>query len=74
MESKTVLTPSQKMKNYRAQMRRAGLRPLQIWVPDVRSPNMAEQFRRQSLVARDVAEEAEVLDFFEAASDWDDVS
>ena len=32
-------------------MRAAGLRPLQIWVPDARRPGFAEECRRQSLVA-----------------------
>jgi hypothetical protein len=29
----------------------AGLRPVQIWVPDTRKPNFAEECRRQSLLA-----------------------
>jgi len=30
-------------------LRAAGLRPVQIWVPDARRPGFAEQCRRQSL-------------------------
>nr|WP_231934096.1 antitoxin MazE family protein [Bordetella bronchialis] len=29
----------------------AGLRPVQIWVPDTRRPNFAEECRRQSVLA-----------------------
>jgi hypothetical protein len=37
----------------RAKLRRAGLRPVQIWVPDTRRPGFAQECRRQSrLVAR----------------------
>jgi Protein of unknown function (DUF3018) len=49
-------------------LRAAGLRPLQIWVPDTRKPGFAEECRRQ---ARRVAE-ADLADrdlqaFMEAA-------
>ena len=33
---------------HRARLRRQGLRPIQIWVPDVRSPGFAAEARRQS--------------------------
>ena len=32
-------------------MRKAGLRPAQIWVPDTRRPNFAAECRRQSRLA-----------------------
>jgi hypothetical protein len=32
----------------RAALRAAGLRPLQIWVPDVRRPGFADECRRQA--------------------------
>ncbi|WP_449424117.1 antitoxin MazE family protein [Rhodanobacter lindaniclasticus] len=32
-------------------MRKAGLRPVQIWVPDTRRPNFAAECRRQSRLA-----------------------
>jgi hypothetical protein len=32
----------------RAALRAAGLRPLQIWVPDVRQPGFADACRRQA--------------------------
>ena len=38
-----------KVRAHRARLRRQGLRPIQIWVPDVRSPTFAAQARRQSL-------------------------
>ena len=42
-----------KVRAYRARLRQRGLRPIQIWVPDVRSPGFAYEAHRQSLaVAR----------------------
>jgi hypothetical protein len=42
-----------KVRVHRARLRRQGLRPIQIWVPDVRSPKFAAEAHRQSrLVAR----------------------
>jgi hypothetical protein len=34
-------------------MRQAGLRPIQIWVPDTRKPGFAEECRRQGQLAAD---------------------
>ncbi|MFZ5533418.1 MAG: antitoxin MazE family protein [Pseudomonadota bacterium] len=42
---------SDRVKKRRAALRRAGLRPVQIWVPDTRRPDFAEECRRQSLLA-----------------------
>lgn len=42
-----------KVRAHRARLRLQGLRPIQIWVPDLRSPAFAREARRQSLaVAR----------------------
>jgi hypothetical protein len=61
-----------KVRAHRARLRRQGLRPIQIWVPDVRSPKFKTEARRQSrLVAADSGEGA-VMAFIEAAADWDD--
>ncbi len=61
-----------KVRAHRARLRRQGLRPIQIWVPDVRSPKFKTEARRQSrLVAADSGE-GPVMAFIEAAADWDD--
>lgn len=42
-----------RVKKYRDALRMAGLRPVQIWVPDTRRPDFAEECRRQcQLVAQ----------------------
>ena len=56
---------------YRQKMRSMGLRPLQIWVPDTRSPKFAAECRRQSLLAAQQPGEREIMDFMEAAQDTD---
>ena len=38
-----------KVRAHRDEMRRMWLRPVRIWVPDVRSPRFAAEARRQSL-------------------------
>ncbi|MEM5389794.1 antitoxin MazE family protein [Paraburkholderia phymatum] len=55
-------------------LRAAGLRPVQVWVPDTRDPEFIAKCRRQSrLPAETAAEsEAEDLDFIESATDLDD--
>jgi hypothetical protein len=37
-----------KVRAHRERLRRQGLRPIQIWVPDVRSPAFVAEARRQS--------------------------
>jgi hypothetical protein len=40
-----------RVQKHRDAMRMAGLRPVQIWVPDTRRPDFAEECRRQSRLA-----------------------
>ena len=40
---------SKRVRNYRKRMRAQGMRPIQIWVADVRSPAFAAEARRQSV-------------------------
>src|SRR3972149_963503 len=48
-----------RVRAHRERLRRRGLRPLQIWVPDVRSRTFAREARRQSLLlANDALERA----------------
>jgi hypothetical protein len=49
-----------------------GLRPIQIWVPDVRAPWFQDEAHRQSraVAASDLVREDQA--FIDAVSDWDD--
>lgn len=56
---------------HRARLRAQGLRPVQIWVPDVRAPQFAAEAHRQSALVAAAAAAAEDMDFVEAISeDW----
>lgn len=57
-----------KVARHRERMRAAGLRPVQFWVPDTRSPDFAAEMKRQCLSLRGNSTEAEVLLFTEAAA------
>jgi hypothetical protein len=58
---------------YRRRMRERGLRPLQVWVPDVRTETFAAEAHRQaSLVAR-ADDSRDDQEFVEAISaPWDE--
>ena len=41
---------TQRVQKRRDALRAAGLRPIQIWVPDTRLPGFADECRRQALI------------------------
>ncbi|TMH21978.1 MAG: DUF3018 family protein, partial [Betaproteobacteria bacterium] len=47
-----------------------GLRPIQIWVPDVRSKRFAAQAHRQSLAVANSPYEKDDQAFIDSISDW----
>lgn len=59
----------EKVRAYRERLRRQGMRPLQIWVPDVRSPQFELEAQRQALAVANSALEAEDQAFIDAISD-----
>jgi hypothetical protein len=62
-----------KVREHRKRLREQGLRPIQIWVPDVRSEAFREEARRQSLAIANSPHEAEDQAFVDAISvDWGD--
>ena len=62
----------EKVRAYRERLRRQGLRPLQIWVPDVRSSAFRAEAHRQSLLVASSDLELEDQAFIDAISDRDD--
>jgi hypothetical protein len=74
MRNFIMATPvSARVQKRRDALRMAGLRPIQIWVPDTRRPGFAAECRRQSKLAAhaDMAD-VEMLDLMdEALSDVD---
>jgi hypothetical protein len=59
-----------KVRAYRARLRRRGLRPIQIWVPDTRSRSFARQAHRQSALVGSDRSERDAQDFVDAISEW----
>lgn len=59
-----------KVRAHRARLRRRGLRPIQIWVPDVRSRAFAREARRQSQLVAASEYEADDQAFVDAIADW----
>jgi hypothetical protein len=59
-----------KLRAHREKLRRQGLRPIQIWVPDVRSPEFAVEAHRQSLLIANSQQEKEDQEFIDAISYW----
>ena len=61
-----------KVREHRERLRSQGLRPIQIWVPDVRAPAFRSEAHRQSMkvAASDHAREDQA--FIDAVSDWGD--
>ena len=59
----------ERARRHREKQQRAGLRQVQLWVPDTRAPGFAAECRRQSALLKDDPQEIEVLDWIEAVSD-----
>jgi hypothetical protein len=57
---------------HRAALRKAGLRPIQIWVPDTKRKGFAEECRRQSLLVAGDPREARELEKWMKAADLED--
>lgn len=60
---------STRVQKHRAALREAGLRPVQIWVPDTRRAGFAEECRRQSLLLLGDANEHETAEWWENMAD-----
>lgn len=61
----------EKVRAHRDRLRRQGLRPVQIWVPDVRAPGFAAKAHRQSLAVAKSRHAAEDQAFIDSVTDWD---
>ena len=68
--SNAVKTTAAKVARHRARLRRQGLRPVQLWVPDTRSSRFAAEARRQALVAAASKAARRDMEFIEAIADW----
>ncbi|MGB7283214.1 MAG: antitoxin MazE family protein [Candidatus Acidiferrum sp.] len=60
-----------KVRAHRRRLRKQGFRPIQIWVPDPRSPVFAAEARRQSLAVAKSPHAKRDQDFIDEISDPD---
>ena len=67
-----MTTPTaERVQKHRQALRAAGLRPVQIWVPDTRRPGFAAECRRQSLLIAAGADVKDVQDWLMQVADTD---
>lgn len=71
MATDSLLTAKEKQSRYRRRLRRNGLRPVQIWVPDTRATGFSAECRRQARLAARSPQEKRVLDFTSEVAAWD---
>jgi len=71
MATKTTSSTSRdKVRAYRKRLREQGLRPIQIWVPDVNSPAFVKEARRQSRAVARSRYAKQDQDFVDSISAW----
>jgi hypothetical protein len=63
-------TSRMKVRKHRELLRRQGLRPVQIWVPDVRTRAFRLQAHRQSLAVAASPHARKDQAFIDVVSDW----
>jgi hypothetical protein len=65
-------TTRDRVSAHRKRLRAQGLRPVQIWVPDVRAPEFVAEAHRQSAAIAASEHDADDQAFVDAVSvDWD---
>lgn len=59
-----------KVREYRKRLQQQGMRPIQIWVPDVRSAAFRSEAHRQSVAVSASSGAQEDQAFIDSISDW----
>jgi hypothetical protein len=60
----------QRVQSHRNRLRAAGLKPVQLWVPDPKAPGFAAECRRQSLIIQNDLAEMRDLEMLAEIADW----
>ncbi len=64
-----------RVRRHRERLRQRGLRPIQIWVPDVNAPEFVREAHCQSALVAASEQERDDQAFVDAVSaDWDDAT
>jgi hypothetical protein len=71
MPTTTRSTSRDKVRAHRTRLRKQGLRPVQIWIADVRSKAFARAAHRQSLAVAKSPHAADDQAFVDSVSAWD---
>ena len=69
MSRRSSVPTAERVRAYRDRLRAQGLRPVQIWVPDVRSPEFVEQAHLQSAAVAASTHDADDQAFIDALGD-----
>jgi len=64
------LTSREKVRTHRTRLRAQGMRPVTMWVPDMRSPKFAAEARRQCLLANNSRYAAQDQAWVDSMVDW----
>jgi|GEM_PF-3300808 len=75
--ARSVLRAAQRdrVRRFRERMKAMGMRRISLWVPDVASPAIRAEARRESLLLAQSPHEAQTMDFLDAlndAADWEE--
>jgi len=70
MSAKAKPSSREKVRQHRQRLRDQGLRPIQIWVPDVNAPEFKAEARRQSLAVAQSPHAADDQAFIDSLSAW----
>ena len=70
--SVTIKPSRVKVRAHRKRLRERGLRPIQIWVPDVRARTFRTEAHRQSLAVAASSRARRDQAFIDAVADWGD--
>ena len=64
----SMSTSTRRAREYRERMRLRGYRPVQVWVPDVRSAAFAAEARHEALALAEADRHSDDMEFVEAIS------
>jgi hypothetical protein len=70
MNKPEPLSTRERVARRRAALRAQGLRPKQVWVPDLRSPEMRERIRQECLAINEAVRRAGDWAFINAVQFW----
>lgn len=71
-ESDRKKSSRERVRAYRRRLREQGLRPIQIWVPDIRSASFRAEAHRQSLAVAESSQAQRDQEFVDSISEFSD--